>query len=138
MFDSRQYEWADVGLLLNGNDITGIRSVKYSEEIERDHLHAKGRYAHSIQSGNVTVKGEISVLQEELEALINAGGGSILQLPSLTAVVSYGDPANGDTPIMDRIEGIKFTMSEKELKQGDKHMEVKLPFLALRVQHRVV
>lgn len=136
-FDSRQYEWADMTLVINGRDITGMRAVKYSEDIEREALYAKGRHAHSVQSGNVSIKGEIAVLQSEYEALVEAGDGSILNLKGLTGVISYGDPANGDAVTTDRIEGIYFTTAEKDIKQGDKFMEIKLPFIALRLKNRV-
>lgn len=137
MFDSRQYEYADMTAVLGGRDVTGITSNKYSEKIEREPFFAKGRHAHSIQSGNVTVEGELGVSQSELEALIAAGNGSILNLKGLNLVTTYGDPTLGDTLITDIVEGIHFTESVKEFKQGDKFMEVKLPYVALRVRHQV-
>lgn len=133
--NNREYEYADMQLLLNGTDIAGIRGIKYGESIERDVLYAKGRHGHSIQSGNVKVEGEITVTQTELESLIAAGGGSLLNLKGLVAIVSYGD-GTSISQVNDRIEGIAFTKSEKELKQGDKQMEVKLPFIALRIYNQ--
>ncbi|TAD83307.1 MAG: hypothetical protein EAY75_15000 [Bacteroidetes bacterium] len=136
-FNSREYEWADVTLVLGGRDLTGIRGVKYSEKIEREPLYAKGRYPHSIQSGNISYEGEMTVLQSEMEALVKAGNGSMLALKGLTAVVSYGSAQAGDAVLNDRIEGIYFTETPKELKQGDKMMEVTLPFVAVRVLRQV-
>ncbi|KIA86582.1 hypothetical protein [Flavobacterium sp. AED] len=135
-FNSRQYEWADLTLILGGRDVTGFRGIKYSEKIEREAIFAKGRDAHSIQSGNSTVEGEITLLQSEYEALVKSGKGSVLSL-SLDALVAYGNPANADPIITDRLLGIRFTESAKELKQGDKMMEITLPFIALRVQNQV-
>lgn len=136
MFDSRQYEWADLSLVMGGREITGIRAVSYSKKIEREAVYAKGRNAHSIQSGNVSVDGEIKLLQSEYEALIAAGNGTILGM-SIDALVSYGNPFNGDAVVTDRIEGIRFTEESKELNQGDKFMEVSLPFLAVNVVNQV-
>ncbi len=133
--NNREYEFGDLQLLLNGNDITGIRGIKYDETADRKVLFAKGRYGHSVQTGNITCGGEITCTQTELEALINAGGGSILNLKGLTAIVSYGD-GTAISQINDRIEGIAFGKSEKELKQGDPNMEVKIPFVALRIYHQ--
>lgn len=135
-FNSRQYEWADLTLILGGRDVTGFRGIKYTEKIEREAIFAKGRDAHSIQSGNSTVEGEITMLQSEYEALVKSGKGSVLSL-SLDALVSYGNPANADAIITDRLLGLRFTESSKELKQGDKMMEISLPFIALRVQNQV-
>jgi len=134
--DSRQYEFADITLVVGKRDITGIRGIKYSEKIEREALHAKGRYPHSIQSGNVNYEGEITCTQSELELLIAEGQGSILNIIT-DAVISYGNPSNGDTLITDKLVHIMFTESAKEMKQGDKNMECTLPFIALRLQHQI-
>lgn len=131
-FNSRQYEWGDVTVVLGGRDITGIRGIKYTEKGEKEALFAKGRHAHSIQTGNITVEGEITVLQSELIALERAGNGSILGL-NVDAVVSFGNPALGDAMTTDRIVGISFTEAPKEMKQGDKNMEISIPFIALVV-----
>lgn len=136
-FDTREYEWADVALNLGGRDVTGIRGIKYSDKMEREPLYAKGRYPHSMQTGNASYEGEITLLQSELEALVKAGKGSIHNLKGLTAIVSYGDLANGDAIITDAVEGIYFSDSTKELKQGDKMMEITLPFVALRVRNQI-
>lgn len=136
MFNSREYEWADIALMMGGRDVTGIRGIKYSEKIEREAVYAKGRYPHSIQSGNVAYEGEVTLLQGEYEALVKAGKGSVLNL-TLNAVVSYGNYSEGDVMVKDRIEHIRFTEAGKEFKQGDKNLEVTLPFVALRVQNQV-
>lgn len=131
-FNSRQYEWGDLTLILGGRDITGFRGIKYTEKGEKEALFAKGRHAHSIQTGNITVEGEITVLQSELIALEKAGNGSILGL-NIDAVVAYGNPTLGDAMTTDRIVGISFTEAPKEIKQGDKNMEITIPFIALAV-----
>jgi len=133
-FNSRQYEWADISLILGGNDITGIRGIKYSEKFDREPLHAKGRYPHSIQTGNATFEGEITLLQSEYDALVAAGGNTIMSL-SLDCEVSYGNPP--DENVTDRIIGLRFTEAGKESKQGDKFMEITLPFIALRVENNI-
>lgn len=136
MFNSKEYEFADITLFIANKDITGIRSIKYGEKIEREALYGKGRYPHSIQSGNVAFEGEITVTQSELEILTAAGAGSVLNLTT-DAVISYGNPSNGDTLITDMMVGIQFTESAKSIKQGDKFMEVTLPFIALRKLNQI-
>ena len=135
-FNSRQYEWADITLILGGNDITGIRAIKYTEKIEREAIYGKGRYPLSVQSGNASYEGEIEVLQSEYEALVASGNGSIMGL-ALDALVGYGNPANGDIPIFDRVVGLRFTEAGKEFKQGDKLTTIKLPFVCLRIKNQV-
>lgn len=135
MFDSRQYEFADLTLALGGRVITGFRGIKYSSKQEKELVYGKGNQPQSIQKGNISHEGEITLLQSELETLRLAGKGSVLGL-RLDAVVIYGDPANGDVLVTDKIRGIEFTEDAKELKQGDKFMEVTLPFICLRIENQ--
>jgi hypothetical protein len=135
MFNSRQYEWADISVILGGRDLTGIRAIEYAEKFEREGLYAKGRFPHSIQTGNAEYEGEITVLQSEYEALVLAGNGSIMGL-SLDAIVSYGNPLNGDAMLTDIVQGIRFTETKKGMKQGDKFMEMKLAFKCISVKNQ--
>lgn len=130
MFNSRQYEFADLTLFLGNRDVTGFRSIKYTEKQEKEPLHGKGNKPLSIQKGNKIYEGSIGLLQSELEALEVAGGGSILDL-ELTAVVNYGNPTKGDMIKTDQLIGVQFTEATRELKQGDKFMEIELPVVFL-------
>lgn len=130
MFNSRQYEFNDLTLYLGNRDVTGIRSIKYTEKQEKEPIYGKGSKPLSIQKGNKSFEGSIGVLQSELEALEAAAGGSILDL-ELTAVVSYGNPTRGDMVKTDELIGVQFTEAPREMKQGDKFMEIELPILFL-------
>lgn len=133
MFNSREYEWADLTFLLGGKDLTGFRGIKYTTKQEKELVYGKGNMPIAIQKGNKSIEGEITILQSELETMrLQSGTDSILDL-QLDGVVCYGNPANGDVLVTDVVQGIQFTEEPKELKQGDKFMEITLPFIALRV-----
>lgn len=130
MFNSREYEWSDVNVVAAGRPLTGIRGVKYSSKQEKEALHAKGNKPHSIQRGNKTYDGELTVTQSEYEALRAAGGGDILDI-SIDIVVAYGNPSKGDVITTDLLKGVEFTEDNTEWKQGDKFQEKSLPFIFL-------
>ncbi len=130
MFNSREYEWSDVNVVAAGRPVTGIRGVKYSSKQEKEALHAKGNKPHSIQRGNKTYDGELTVTQSEYEALRAAGGGDILDI-SIDIVVAYGNPSKGDVITTDLLMGAEFTEDNTEWKQGDKFQEKSLPFIFL-------
>ena len=130
MFNSREYEWSDVNVVAAGRPVTGIRGVKYSSKQEKEVLHAKGNKPHSIQRGNKTYDGELTVTQSEYEALRAAGGGDILDI-SIDIVVAYGNPSKGDVITTDLLMGVEFTEDNTEWKQGDKFQEKSLPFIFL-------
>jgi hypothetical protein len=137
MFDSREYEWADFTAILGGRDLSGIRGVKYTRKIEREGVYAKGRNARAIQSGNITIEGEITMLQSEYESLAASSKNQDILNLSVDLLGAYGNPSNGDMLLYDRIIGVRFTETSKEFKQGDKFMEITLPFVALEVKRQV-
>lgn len=134
MVNTREYEWSDVTVVMAGRPVTGLRGVKYSAKQEKELLHAKGNKPHSIQRGNKTYDGEITLLQSEYEALKQASGGDILDA-SLDIVAAYGNPSNGDAMTTDVLVGVEFTEDNTEWKQGDKFQEKTLPFLFIDLKH---
>lgn len=135
MFNSRQYEYSDITLAIGAKIIVGCRGIKYASKQEKEHVYGKGNEPLHIQRGNISHEGEITVLQSELETLRAEGQGSILGL-RLDGVVAYGNPSQGDVLITDKLIGIEFTEDGKEMKQGDKFMEVTLPFICMRIKNQ--
>lgn len=134
MFNSREYEWSDVTVVLAGRNVTGLRGISYSSTQEKEALYAKGNKPHAIQRGNLSYSGSIRLLQSELIALQQLSGGSILDI-SIDVVVAYGNPTRGDVIHTDLVRGVEFTEEPKAINQNDKFMEIELPFIALDVQN---
>ena len=134
MVNTREYEWSHVTVVMAGRPVTGLRGVKYSAKQEKELLHAKGNKPHSIQRGNKTYDGEITLLQSEYEALKQASGGDILDA-SLDIVAAYGNPTAGDVITTDVLVGVEFTEDNTEWKQGDKFQEKTLPFLFIDLKN---
>lgn len=132
MFDTREYEWADVTVVMAGRDVTGIRGVSYTASQEKEALYAKGNKPHSIQRGNKSYVGSIRILQSELDALTAAAGGDVLDV-SFNILVSYGNPSKGDVIKTDLLSGVEITSVPKGLNQNDKFMEIELPLVMLDV-----
>ncbi len=133
-FNSKQYAFSDIKVILLGRELEGFRGVKYKVTTEKEALFGRGKKALSIQSGNEAVEGELMLLQSEVEAL-RAAVKAVNPLYKLTdvsfdIVVTYGDT----TSVTDIILGAEFTEYEKGMEQSDKFMEVSLPFLALDVK----
>ena len=130
--NTREYEWADVAVVLAGRIVTGIRGVSYTSSQEKEALYAKGNKPHAIQRGNKSYSGNIRLLQSELEALEVAAGGDILNA-SFNVIVSYGNPLKGDVITTDLLKGCEITEVPKGLNQNDKFMEIELPIVMLDV-----
>ncbi len=130
MFNSREYEWADITVVVAGRPVTGFRAVDYSSKQEKEALYAKGNKPHGIQRGNKSYEGSITLLQSEYEALRQACGGDVLDA-SFDLVVAYGNASKGDAIVTDILVGAEVTEDNTEWKQGDKFQEKKLPFIFL-------
>lgn len=133
-FNSKEYEWADLTIVMAGRIVTGARSMKYSKKQEKEALYAKGNKPHSIQRGNKSYDGTVGLLQSELEAVERAAGGDLLDA-SMNIIVSYGNPSKGDVIHTDLIEGLEFTEVPKGMAQGDKFADIELPFIALNIEN---
>ena len=132
MFDTREYEWADVTVVMAGRDVTGIRGVSYNSDQEKEALYAKGNKPHGIQHGNKSYAGTVRILQSELDALVAAAGGDVLEA-RFNIIVAYGNPSRGDIVKTDLIRGAEITSVPKGLNQNDKFMEIELPIVALDI-----
>jgi len=131
--NGRQFEFADIRIIVGGHLLNGCRGIEYKISQEKELLYGKGNKPMSIQHGNYAYEGTLTVTQDELETLTLAGKGDLMSL-KLDAVVVYGNPANGDALITDRIYGIEFTENSKSLQQGDKFMDVSIPFICVDIQ----
>lgn len=132
MFDTREYEWNDVSILIGTRIIGGVRGVKYSEKQDKQPIYGKGNLPYAIQKGNKSFEGELTVAMSELIALKGESkSGSILDL-QVNMTVCYGNPTQGDVMHTDKLMGVQFTEEPNEMNQGDDHSEHTLPFIFLR------
>lgn len=137
MFNSREYEWADISVVMAGRTVTGIRAIKYTKSQEKEALYAKGNLPHSIQHGNKSYAGSITLLQSELEAIEQASDGDALDA-NFDIMIAYGNPLKGDVIQTDYIKGAELTEIPKGMSQGDKFAEIELPFIALDIKNGYV
>ncbi len=132
LINGREYEWADLTVIAGGSDMIEMRGISWKRKIEREGVFAKGRKAIAIQSGNISVDGELTLLKSGADKLMKAGGGTVLSL-NIDLMLSYGNPSEGNAMTTKRITGVRFTEEGEDWKQGDKFTEVKLPYFALDI-----
>lgn len=132
LINGREYEWADISLNVGGFDIKGFRNVSYKESQEKEPLHAKGNKPRSIQRGNKTYTGSLTFTQSEIIALKTAAGSLSLLDIKVDIIVAY-TPENSAKIRVVTILGAEFTDIEEKMAQGDKFMEIELPFVALDI-----
>lgn len=133
MFDTREYEFADITCLAGGVDITGLRGIKITAKQEKEAVYGKGNKPRSIQKKNKSYEIELTALQSSVETIAaSTKTGSVLDV-QLDFIVSFGNPSKGDVLMTKFVRGVQFTEEPMEFKQGDAFAEITLPGIALDV-----
>lgn len=131
--DSKEVEWSDAELFLNGVRITKVQGFKFKLAQEKEFLYAGGNDPLSIQRGNKAPTGEFRLLKGAVDALNAgaraAGGNSLLDI-ALVAVIKF--KAKGVRTVQTAtLTGVEFTEYEYGMEQNAKSMPITLPFLYL-------
>lgn len=132
MFNSREYEWADISILIGTRMLVGFIAVNYKNKQSKNPIYGKGNEPYAIQKGNKSHDGELALNMSELLALqAESPTGSILDL-RVNMTICYGNPNQGDVMHTKKLLGVEFTEEPEGMKQGDDHSEHTLPFIFLR------
>jgi len=136
-FNSAEYAWKDLYIFIDGNLITGIQNIEYSQSTENEYIYGRGSAPRNIQQGNESYEGTLTLLQSEYEALreaVVAAGYKNITKPFFTVNVTYMIGTNFQT---DTIRQLKFNEVPKNMVQNDKFMALELSFMALDVKENV-
>ncbi|WP_053404996.1 hypothetical protein [Persicobacter sp. CCB-QB2] len=140
-----QFSWKDLNVIMDGRPMLGATDVEYGTELALEAIFGAGNTAQYIGEGNEATAGALEMLQADYEAMTEEakkrGHNSIAGMEVdllITYIPKSTDPATVVMKtIVDRVVGAKFSGQVKKLTQGDTHMKVSLPFLALRVEHQI-
>ncbi len=138
-FNSKEYAWIDVSLVLLGRPVVGLRGIAYKTKRQKEVLFASGKKGRGIQMGKKEVDGTITILQSEfiaLNAAAKAQGFDDITDLEIDAIVSYM-PENGIVQT-DKVVNLSFTEGGSDIKEGDLYQEIALPFIALDVEYNVI
>ncbi len=130
------YSWSEYRCFMGGRFVTGIRGFKYKSSRKTEAIYAEGDEPVDTGYGNREYSGELKILQNELEAIISAGGGDPYKIPPFTVVHSY-IPLNsiGAKIVTDICEGCSFTEIEKAMEQGATFMEITTPLYVKKIKY---
>lgn len=138
-FNTKEYAWIDVKLVMLGKEVTGLRGIEYKMKRKKECLFATGKKARGIQLGKKEYEGTITLLQSELIALQAAakakGHDDITDL-EFDAIVSYL-PESGVIQT-DKIINLSITEAPYAIKEGDLQQEHALPFIACDMEPNVI
>lgn len=135
-FNSNEYAWKDLSVVILGRPVGGIRGVEYKTKHQKEVLFGAGQKGRSIQRGKKEYDGTITLLQSELIALNRAAkekGYDDITDVDFDIVVSYA-PSDG-LITTDVILNVSITEMPHGMKEGDLQQEHALAFIALDVEY---
>ena len=138
-FNSNEYAWKDVQVVLLGRPVGGIRAIEYKIKHQKEALFASGKKARSIQRGKKEYEGTLTLLQSEviaLEAAAKAKGDDDITDVDFDVIVSY--MPEGGVITTDKVLNVSITEDPRSIKEGDLYQEIALPFIALDLEPNVL
>lgn len=138
-FNSKEYAWVDVNVVLLGKPVVGLRGIEYKSKRQKEALYATGKKARGIQMGRKEYEGTVTVLQSELIAMQAAakskGYDDVTDL-EFDIIVSY--VSESGVVQTDKVVNASITEAPNNMKEGDLYSEHALPFIACDVEYNVV
>ena len=135
-FNSNEFQWSNLRVFLLGRPVSGIQGLRYSVQQDKRYVYGQGNEPRLIQAGNRQYRGNLQVLQSELEAMIAASPQKDLLLMRFDVVVSYVPHDNRLRMVTDVLKSCEVNEVPKALRQNDPYMQVDLPFLFVGLQHQ--
>lgn len=139
VFNSNEYAWVDIKVVLLGREVVGLRGIEYKVKRQKEALYAAGKKARGIQKGKKEYDGTITILQSEIIALDRAAqekGYEDITDIDFDIIISYLPESGVITT--DKVTGASITEIPRGMKEGDLQMELALPFIALDVVSNVL
>lgn len=128
--NTRNYSWAECEIRLAGRVLTSIEGVSWNHKQEKTPIYGKGTKALAIKAGNELVDGSLSLLQGELEQILDmAPDGKAVNIDDLDIQVAFVDKLGN--MVRYSILGVSFTEEPHDHKQNDPVGRMVLPFVAL-------
>ncbi|NDD53203.1 hypothetical protein EBZ39_04870 [bacterium] len=137
-FDTKELEWKDIAVMIAGSNLKKFTNVSYAVSQEMEELYAAGDDPLDIQTGDRKYEGSLTLLKSAVDdmnlAARAAGGRDILDV-KFDIVITY--KANDNRRLItDTLVGCRFSQFEFKAAQGDKKMEIVMPFKFTRLLSR--
>lgn len=134
MFDSKECEWADLTLYLNGAKVVKIQGLRARRSQEKEFLYAAGNEPGDIQSGNKGGDGTLTLLKgaaDNIRRAIAAAGGIDIMDARFVIVADFA-PKGNRIAQSNTYNGVEFTEDPLDLVQNQNSIPIPIPFLFLQ------
>lgn len=128
LINGREYGWADIIVNIGGVPVTGIRAIKYDEEMEKENIYGAGRNPVSRGYGRVKSTASVTLLSGTVMALkAKAPKGQLFRIAPFSITVSYQPDAGA--LVTHILKNAEFKKSAFDWKEGDMSKEIELELI---------
>ncbi|MPS74010.1 MAG: hypothetical protein E2590_12820 [Chryseobacterium sp.] len=128
LINGREYGWADIVVNIGGVPVTGIRAIKYDEEMEKENIYGAGRNPVSRGYGRVKSTASITLLMGTVMALKAAAPkGQLFRINPFPITVSY--QPDGGAIVTHILKNAEFKKTTFDWKEGDMSKEIELELI---------
>lgn len=133
LINGRSYGWGDIVVNVGALPVTGITSIKYEEEQEKEDVYGAGRRPVARGYGRIKASASITLSVETVMALTaSAREGQLNRMAPFTISVLY-QPESGPI-IKDVLMNCEFKKQSRDWKEGDMKKEVELELLVSHIE----
>lgn len=132
LINGREFGWADIVTTIGGVPVTGIRAIKYEEEMEKENIYGAGRNPVSRGYGRVKTTASITLLSGTVMALkAKAPKGQLFRIAPFSITVSYQPDAGAIVTHV--LKNCEFKKSAFDWKEGDMSKEIELELIVSHI-----
>jgi hypothetical protein len=139
MFNSEEYGFIDIQVVMLGRPIVGLRKIRYKSMQEKSNVHGAGAKPIARGRGKIDYDGTITILFSELRALLASQGQKVdgpIKLRPFDITVVYA-PSVTSIINTDRLVFVEVTECEVDWNNGDQFAEIDLPIVIGDIQYNV-
>ncbi|MGH2624857.1 MAG: hypothetical protein ACRDE7_14405, partial [Sphingobacterium sp.] len=127
--------WNSITVNMLGRDLEGITELSYTDTQTKENVYGGGEYPIGRSRGNYEPAASITLLKEEVNALVAAlGKGKRIQdIAPFDIIVEYED--NEGLIRKDRIRNAEFTNAGVEVAQSDGTISTQLTLIVSHIEH---
>lgn len=133
---SEQFKWNDITIVMGGRVLDGCEGIEVESGYEHEEIRAKGGKAQAINQKNYSCSGTLKLLQSEVEAIYNMWGENY-QGVYLDITWNFDPEGEGLDIRTHQVKYAKLGKIKMAMNQGDSHMKIDVPFMALEFKMNV-
>jgi len=134
LVNGKQYEYADITMIVLGTPILGVTNIEYGEEDNIENVYATGRYPIGRGYGQITPMAKVTILMNEVMNIVSQSpNGRLQDIPEFDIVVSFTDV--NLIPVVHKIKNCKFKTNKISSATGDTSIPMEMDLVPSHIEY---